>query len=126
VPQPPPDEEPPAPDSYSLAELQRLAHHQPAFVANMLRLFASGAEEHLRAMEAALQAGDWDEVSMRAHRLAPPCRHLGLHSLVDRLKQVEIQARDRVEPGSIAGLVQDCAQRLRRVLVQVHQDLAAL
>ncbi|MDX2284882.1 MAG: ATP-binding protein [Bacteroidia bacterium] len=126
VPAPLPDEAEPVPDAYSLAELQRLAHHQPAFVANMLRLFASGAEEHLRAMEAALQAGDWDEVSMRAHRLAPPCRHLGLHGLVASLKQVELQARDRVELERLGSLVQDCAQRLRQVLVQVREDLATL
>ena len=109
---------------YSLEAMYRLAHDNERFVKRMLTLFVERSEEALQTLQAAAAQQDWGQVGMSAHKLVPPCRHLGLHQLVDRLKHIErdVEADQGISSERIEAVVAD----LTAVREAIQADVAQL
>ncbi|MEM6262291.1 MAG: ATP-binding protein [Bacteroidota bacterium] len=104
---------------YDLAEMFELANRDKGFMQNMIGLFFKTADTNLQVMEEALADKNWQEFGLRAHRLAPPCRHLGLSSLVDQLKSLELNAKE----GQHLDTIPQRFETLKRDLTQIIQDI---
>ena len=109
--------EPTRPSSYSLKAMYRLAHDDERFVKRMLTLFVERSEDALQTLREAASRQDWTQVGMSAHKLVPPCRHLGLQELVHRLKQIERDA----EAGQ--AISRERMQAVVRDLTAVRQEI---
>ncbi|MEM6348157.1 MAG: ATP-binding protein [Bacteroidota bacterium] len=107
-----------AEDQFSLVHLEKLTNHNPQALERMLQLFLGAATENISGLEQAIVQRDWESISMRAHKLVPPCRHLGLEGLVSQLKAIEAQA-DRQEDWE--GLVQALTEGLEKLKTVVSK-----
>jgi signal transduction histidine kinase/HPt (histidine-containing phosphotransfer) domain-containing protein/ActR/RegA family two-component response regulator len=119
-----PEGDPQSSHGYSLTAMYRLAHNDERFVKRMLQLFVERSADTLEALQQAATQQDWNQVGMHAHKLIPPCRHLGLEDLVQRLKRIEIDCEQgkAIPPDTVAALVDD----LHAVSTQVKSDAEKL
>ncbi|TAE46806.1 MAG: response regulator [Bacteroidetes bacterium] len=111
---------------YSLDELRRLTQGDPRFMTNMLRIFVNTASTHLEQLTRSADAGDWEVLGMTAHKLVPPCRHLGLVPLVEQLKGIEADCKEQERLESLPQRANLAADTLTAIIREVKQDLSEL
>ena len=119
-----PKSTPPMKSAFSLAHLTKLTNDDPKALARMLQLFLKSAGEHLEAMNTAQAQQDWDTISMRAHRLVPPVRHLGMEELVAELKGLEALAKAEKDWDSVSDGVDMVRSQLQTTIQAVETELA--
>ncbi|MEL6806048.1 MAG: response regulator, partial [Bacteroidota bacterium] len=110
-------------DQFSLHALEKLTNHNPAALQRMLALFLDASKENMVAIQVAIQHEDWEEISMRAHRLIPPCRHLGLEAMVEQFKAVEQQANQKRDWPELVEALTEGLDKLQAVNLQVEKHL---
>ncbi len=111
---------------YAFDELYELANRDKGFMLNMLNIFVDSAQVNLQEMKEASAVSDWDAVSMKAHKLIPPCRHLGLDELVLTLKQLERKAGNETPSRDLPDLVTTVDERIGKVIAAIKEDMKSL
>ncbi len=76
-------------EDINLEELYRVADGDEHFVDEMLNLFLKTTHEGMDKLKQNLETNNWVGLSETAHKMAPPCRHLGADSLYRNLKELE-------------------------------------
>jgi signal transduction histidine kinase/DNA-binding response OmpR family regulator len=113
-------------NQFSLEHLRKLTNQNPRALQRMLDLFLKSAVGLGEAMQKAVQSQDWPDLSMKAHRLIPPCRHLGMTELVDELRQLETLAKGEARRDEIIPLYERVKGDLDELVGLVEQELANL
>lgn len=103
-------------DKFSLVHLEKLTNNNPQALARMLQLFLAAAKDNIQGFELAIEQKDWQEISMRAHKMIPPCRHLGLEGLVRRLKKIETQANQQTDWSELVESLTEGLQKLNTIV----------
>ncbi|MEN8203960.1 MAG: ATP-binding protein [Bacteroidota bacterium] len=75
-----------------LSNLIRMAGEDMGFVEEMIIQFEKTSLEGLEEMDTAVEEGRFGTVRDLAHKLIPPGRHLGLSTLLEQLREIEIKA----------------------------------
>ncbi|MCU0362716.1 MAG: ATP-binding protein [Bacteroidales bacterium] len=88
------------------AAIYTLAGGDMTFARQMLLSFIETTGAGIESLERALEAGDGKEISGTAHRLLPPCRHVGAAGMCSLLKRIEDEA-------GMAGAKAESVQMLR-------------
>ena len=78
---------------YDLKELSQLSNGDEQFVIDMLETFIRNAKTDINKMDEAFSNGHLEAVSLWAHKVVAPCRHLGLKELSIKLKKIENTAQ---------------------------------
>jgi signal transduction histidine kinase/DNA-binding response OmpR family regulator len=82
---------------YNLQELKDLSEGNVDFVISMLELFVKNTEETLQELKKAIDSNEFDAGAALAHKAVPPCRHLNITGMVDKLKLIETTCRQHLE-----------------------------
>ncbi|MEL6676602.1 MAG: ATP-binding protein [Bacteroidota bacterium] len=109
--------------AYNLDALKRMGQQNPGFVQNMVKLFIQNTTQHLEDLEKALPVQDWDTVSMTAHKMIPPTRHLGMKGLVSQLKEIELGTKDGPVDEGMAEQVSGVMKEMRTVMGLMKKEL---
>jgi len=75
--------------SLDLNNLIEMGNNDLDFVFNMLTLFRTNFIQNLSQMKDAVAKGDLEKAGMKAHKMIPPCGHLGLTDIAKSLKVIE-------------------------------------
>ncbi|MEZ4772840.1 MAG: ATP-binding protein [Bacteroidia bacterium] len=113
-------------NTYNLDQLFHLANQDKTFVVSMLNIFISNATSNLEKLTKGASAADWDTVSMSAHKMIPPSRHLGLDGIVEKLKAIELDTQSRSNLEKIPGDVESVSKEIEEVLVEIRKDVERL
>ena len=76
-------------DRINLDNLYHLSGGDEKFVKEMLLSFVNTTKIGLKDMQLAMKAGQMEQVAELAHKMLPPCRHIGASDLCDILKKIE-------------------------------------
>jgi HPt (histidine-containing phosphotransfer) domain-containing protein len=76
-----------------LGNLYRLSGGDEQFVKEMLVTFIKSNEEGLEEMVENIKTGEKEKIADLAHKLLPPCRHLGAGDLAAILTEIEKRGR---------------------------------
>ena len=106
--------------------LYRLANKDTTFMRNMLDLFVKSTGESLEQLKQAIKKQEWDEVSNLAHKIIPPCRHLGLTDIVDQLKSIELDAPKPDMQARIPQRVEKVSGEIKMVVSEISKELEKL
>ncbi|MCB0839305.1 MAG: response regulator, partial [Bacteroidetes bacterium] len=109
--------------TYNFDELYRLANKNKDFMINMLNIFVNNTHKNLSAMVAGMEKEDWDEVSMRAHKIIPPSRHLGLGMIVNQLKSIELDAMNKTNIENLPAAVKKVASEIEETIESIQKDI---
>jgi YesN/AraC family two-component response regulator len=83
--------------AYQRDELLDLADGNRDFQVNMLDLFVRNTDENLEKLKYEIQNNNFDEVAALAHKAIPPCRHLKINGMVEKLKLIELTSKQQLE-----------------------------
>ena len=78
-----------SPDKINLNNLYHISGGDEQFVKQMLVTFIDTTKKGLTAMNNAVASGQWESVADLAHKMLPPCRHLGAKDLCNCLRKIE-------------------------------------
>ena len=80
-------------DKINLHNLYHLSAGDEQFVKQMLVSFIDTTRRGLKDMQEAVTSGQWESVANLAHKMLPPCRHIGASDLYNLLRQIEEVSR---------------------------------
>ena len=78
-------------------------------------------------MEMAYEQKNWKDLSLKAHKMIPPCRHLNLFTIVDDLKRIELEAeKESAQKGLleiIAGVKSSLAKINKMLATEIKETV---
>ncbi len=120
-----------APDSLAVAddikfdELYRVSGGDERFVEEMLNLFVKTSNEGARMLEENLNAQNWSGLSDAAHKMAPPCKHLGAMNLYRNLKDLEKLGKDTPDISMARQIVESVKNQVKEITSKIEQKTAS-
>ena len=109
---------------FDLTELKRISSGDESFVDEMLRVFVENTTEGLGKMKESAVKGDWDKVGLYAHRLAAPCRHLGMKKIVKTLKEIENNTLNKNKLDTISQAIEQLDADLKGALKLIEKEMS--
>jgi signal transduction histidine kinase/CheY-like chemotaxis protein/HPt (histidine-containing phosphotransfer) domain-containing protein len=96
--------EPSPADKINLHNLYHISGGDEQFVKQMLVSFISTTKKGLNGMLEAVKSGQREVAADLAHKMLPPCRHIGASDLVDLLKKIEESIQNDIDIGTVGSL----------------------
>jgi CheY-like chemotaxis protein/HPt (histidine-containing phosphotransfer) domain-containing protein len=109
------------PEKINLLNLYHISGGDEKFVKQMLVSFIDTTRKGLNEMQKAVLSGEGDSVIDLAHKLIPPCRHIGASDLCDLLRKIEESNRN----GSDVRLVETLTMQSISEFETIHELLQA-
>jgi signal transduction histidine kinase/CheY-like chemotaxis protein/HPt (histidine-containing phosphotransfer) domain-containing protein len=110
----------------NLENLYHISGSDKEFVKQMLISFISTTQKGLNEMQEASASGQWEAVANLAHKLLPPCRHLGATELSNLLTTIEKGIRNNDNTVSIETLTEKSVKEFEFVSEIVKEHIAKM
>jgi signal transduction histidine kinase/DNA-binding NarL/FixJ family response regulator len=94
-------------DRINLDNLYHLSGGDEKFVKEMLSSFVNTTKIGLIDMQLAMNKGQMEQVAELAHKMLPPCRHIGASDLCDILKKIEEGIHNKADKKIIETLTRE-------------------
>lgn len=111
-------------EEIKLEELYRVSGGDEHFVDEMLHLFIKTSHNGIEKLQLHLKEQNWRALSDTAHKMAPPCRHLGALSLYKNLKELEKTGEENVDSVRIKQLVETVENQVLEITSKIEQKIA--
>lgn len=96
-----------SPDKINLDNLYHISGGDEKFVKQMLVSFIDSTKKGLDEMQEAVKSGRVDSVADLAHKMLPPCKHIGASDLCNLLRKIEENIKKKVEPQALEKLLEE-------------------
>jgi signal transduction histidine kinase/CheY-like chemotaxis protein/HPt (histidine-containing phosphotransfer) domain-containing protein len=110
-------------EKINLKNLYHLSGGDEQFVIQMLESFIDSTQKGLSEMHEAIKSEKPDTVADLAHKMLPPCRHIGATDLCTLLKKIEEKIRKNVEAPSLDILAENAAQEFEAVMGLIKKQI---
>lgn len=107
-----------------LEELRRLSNGDEKFFSEMLSIFINTTQQEMSAMAEAVKEKDWKKITDSAHKIVPPCRHVGAIALHDLLKTIEKKSREQSDFEACKELIKEASVEADKVIAEIEKVLA--
>jgi HPt (histidine-containing phosphotransfer) domain-containing protein len=124
-----PAEEKAAPAVHEKINLNNLYHisgGDKQFVKQMLISFIDSTQKGLMEIREAAKTGKMESVPDLAHKMLPPCRHVGALDLCSILKKIEESSQRDAKPESFDNLVEESLLEFGTISDLIRQDIAKI
>ena len=106
---------PAAPGKINLINLYHISGDDEHFVKQMLTSFIESTENGLNDILNAVMTDKSDQIADLAHKMLPPCRHIGASYLYNSLKNIEENSRNKSDKITLEILVQESIREFEEV-----------
>lgn len=106
--------------------LMELAGGDMQFVTNMLTIFRNNFYNDLEKLDEAVQGKDLDGIRSVAHKMSPPCGHLGFSEMAKKLKTLERMSRDGEDYMKIRLIYAEIRQKAKPMTEETDQKITEL
>ena len=113
-------------DKINLHNLYHISGGDEKFVKQMLISFIDSTEKGLKDMQEAAISGRVESVADLAHKMLPPCRHIGASDLCSLLRKIEENIQKKVEPGAIETLTRESLVEFETVNELIKKRIAKI
>jgi HPt (histidine-containing phosphotransfer) domain-containing protein len=104
---------------YDLNQLNEIAAGNADFVTRMVKMFLDMTPELVGRIETGLQAQDWTEVRSAAHKMKPSVDMMGVTSLHNVVRNIEVNAKTESNLDQIPELYATLSSTLDQVYDQL-------
>ena len=80
----------------NFSELKRLSGGDEKFMTEMIGLFIKSMESGITGIEESIKNNNLNGIFEKAHKMAPPLKHIGANRLYEKIKNLEKQAQQNV------------------------------
>lgn len=109
---------------FSLDELNELSNGDQTFVKEMINVFVRTTSEGMHGIEEAFAKKDYNAIADHAHKISPPCRHMGAEELFTILKTIEDRIRRNDEVNKINALITKARAEVDELVKALKNELA--
>jgi signal transduction histidine kinase/FixJ family two-component response regulator/HPt (histidine-containing phosphotransfer) domain-containing protein len=113
-------------EKINLDNLYHISGGDKQFVKQMLVSFIESTGKGLKSMIEESGSGNNDSVGDLAHKLLPPCRHIGALELTEILRKIEESVRKKNGLENIKDLVQASSQEFEIISELIRQHIAKI
>jgi signal transduction histidine kinase/CheY-like chemotaxis protein/HPt (histidine-containing phosphotransfer) domain-containing protein len=113
---------PSTPGKINLINLYHISGGDEHFVKQMLTSFIESTEKGMNEIQKAVISGNFDQIADLAHKILPPCRHIGALDLYNSLKKIEENSQNMSDKITLEKLVQESIREFEEVneLIMEH------
>ena len=108
---------------YDLTMIQSVSGGDDAFIKKMISLFIQTVPQNVQELVDATANGNWEHVAKMAHKLKSTIDSMGIRSIHDVIRTVEMHAKNRDQLECIPGLVQQVESVVSTCISQLHLEL---
>jgi CheY-like chemotaxis protein/HPt (histidine-containing phosphotransfer) domain-containing protein len=102
-------------DKINLHNLYHISGGDEQFVKQMLVSFIDTTKKGLNDMQEAVISGQLESVPDLAHKMLPPCRHIGASDLCNFLRKIEESIQNNVDTGAVETLSRESFREFEAV-----------
>jgi signal transduction histidine kinase/DNA-binding response OmpR family regulator len=113
-------------DKINLQNLFHLSNDDEQFVKQMLVSFLDTTEKSLKEINEALKTGQSEQITELAHKMLPPCRHIGASDLCIILKKIEEDIDNKSDIRHIETLVTKFIREFEIVSELIKERIAKI
>jgi HPt (histidine-containing phosphotransfer) domain-containing protein len=110
----------------NLKNLYHISGGDDQFVKQMLVSFISTTSKGMKEMHEAVRSGEWDAVENLAHKMLPPCRHIGAIELYDLLGKIEKSASNKTDKKTIEFMTEKSLREFEAVSELLNEHIAKM
>jgi len=111
-------------EKINLQNLYHISGGDERFVKQMLETFIETTRKGLDEMNKAVETGQWETVAELAHKISPPCRHIGAEDLYRFLKKIEEVIRNHEESGPVKSLAEESGKEFEMIRELLYAHMA--
>ncbi len=113
-------------DKINLNNLYHISGGDDKFVKQMLVSFVDSTEKGLKDMQEAVISGRLESVAELAHKMLPPCRHIGASDLCNLLKNIEEIIQKKEETGDIEKLISESLREFETISELIKEHISKI
>jgi signal transduction histidine kinase/DNA-binding NarL/FixJ family response regulator len=113
-------------EKINLNNLYHISGGDKQFVKQMLISFIDSTQKGLMEIREAAKTGKMESVPDLAHKMLPPCRHVGALDLCSILKKIEESSQKDANPESFDSLVEESLLEFGTISDLIRQDIAKI
>jgi len=107
-----------------LSYLESMSGKDTNFIREMVEIFREQVEEYTSEMPRLLKAEDYENLSRIAHKAKSSVAVMGMHTEADRLKDLEIKARNGQETDTYQQIIDAFIENSGHALTELDQYLS--
>jgi PAS domain S-box-containing protein len=107
---------------YDLSKLRAISRGNEAFVQKMIWIFCEQAPHMVSEMITASGEKDFARIAALAHKIKPGIDDLCIHSLVQRIRDIEKAAKDNIDISQLSGQLKEIAGIVENTVAQMSRD----
>jgi len=113
-------------DKVDLKNLYHISGGDEQFVKQMLISFIDSTRNGLIEMQEAVNSGKFEPVAELAHKMMPPCRHLGVSDLAILLKKIEESVHNNAESQTLIQQTWEAINEFDTISVLITEQIAKI
>ena len=113
-------------DKVDLKNLYHISGGDEQFVKQMLISFIDSTRNGLIEMQEAVNSGKFEPVAELAHKMMPPCRHLGVSDLAILLKKIEESVHNNAESQTLIQQTWEAINEFDTICVLITEQIAKI
>jgi CheY-like chemotaxis protein len=117
----------PVPDDqklYDLAMIQSVSGGDEGFIKKMIQLFIQTVPQNVQELVSATSQGNWEQVSKMAHKLKSTIDSMGIRSVHDQIRNVEMRAKNLEQLELVPEMVKQVETVVSACILQLRTELA--
>jgi len=108
---------------YDLTMIQSVSGGDDAFIKKMIRLFIQTVPQNVMELVDATKNENWEQVSKMAHKLKSTIDSMGIRTIHDVIRTVEMHAKNRDQLDRIPELVKQVESVVSSCISQLHSEI---
>ncbi len=113
-------------DKINLNNLYHISSGDEQFVKQMLVTFNETTKKGLMEMHEAVKSGLWESVADLAHKLMPPCRHIGATDLYNYLRRIEESVQNKIDIEAVKILTRESFREFEAIRIFLNEHIAKI
>lgn len=113
----------PAVPLYDLKKLENIAQHNQSFILKMVTLFSRQAPADVHEIETAFEKEDYQTVRSVAHRMKPSIDNMGIVSLHDLIREIELFNEANSPIPTLAIKIGVLKETILQVVERLHKEV---
>jgi CheY-like chemotaxis protein len=110
-------------DKINLENLYHISGGDEEFVRQMLVSFIDSTRKGLDDMQEAAKYGQTDSIAEFAHKMLPPCRHIGANELFNILKEIEVSIKNKLDIIVLEKLTEKALAEFEVISVRIKEQI---
>ena len=110
-------------DKINLQNLIHISGGDAEFVEQMLVSFIDSTQKGFSEMQTSVKSGQFESVADLAHKMLPPCRHIGAADLCSLLKKIEENCKGSTDPQALELLISGSLQEFASISVLIKEQI---